>query len=347
MLSLSHKEHEQTEPVAEPEEDPVQDHHIAIDDSGDFSNAEQLREAVATVQEQGKGSFKGKTITPLTQEEREQPQDNLEEELPPLPEQPTELPEIINEHSDDNDEYLQAPPQSEATLQDEFSTEPDTELPSIEQGAQDHFSKFVDHPPMTGSALNAAAESQQEEFIDPLAGIPQAGPMAEQTVGTQSPLLSTQHDAESAPATEVPSTPDPQLSDDGESDINRPLGVAVDEHDTLEDIEHEVNAFEGKVEPATSADDLIAQARRNIEQIQNTAAADGNDYPTADMATGASFVPLDTEPNPEQFDLSNLETVEPDQPDPMAPPSVPPPIMPFTLPDNQPNDTFQLPPVQQ
>ena len=197
--------------------------------------------------------------------------------------------------------------------------------------------------PTVSSPLNAIDGGGQEQpMADPLTAIPQAGPLAEseRIISTESPLLTTQHDAESPRAPEVPSTPSSQLSDDGETnvDTNKPLGPEVSPESTLSEIESRVENFEaGNSQDATASADAARQA-----VMDAISQAGPSPYEPPKQNIGAQFVPLDTEPSivdPAVFD--QVQTL----PDESAPPSVPPPLMPpFPIPGVEvvePNDSNQ------
>jgi hypothetical protein len=350
VLSLRHSHDEANEQHT----DEVEDHHVHIDDTGEFSNADQLREVVDQVQNH-KYSLEGheKTIQPLedgreseqsqeqAHEEPTEPiQDELDTPLPgeeihpgdglgpelalPTPEDPADLPQITHERWGKEAAYLDHAPSTDAST-DEFSAQPEEELPSIEQASEQNYSKYVGEPPVLGSPLRAdTSDALSEVSIDPLASIPQAGPLGSaDTLAGESPLLSTQHDAESPRAIEVPTTESSQLASDGETDVSAiPLGPVVSEDSTLSEIESSVENFENAIPTGNSVANSEEDARKAVMDAINQGGP--SPFPTPNENVGAQFVPLDTEP----------QVPEPTPtPIPDGPPSVPPPLMPpFPIP---------------
>jgi hypothetical protein len=300
----------------------VDDDDVHIDEHGEFSNADQLREAVEQVQSNsqndqeqqddrlpGEDSRPGETVS-------DEPELSL-----PSPEEP--LPEVSDVRTDESREYV-------APFTPENGENGQDDLPSIEQFNNRNYSKFMTEKPTVNAPLNAIDNGVQEEpVVDPLTVIPQAGPLAEteKVISTESPLLTTQHDAESPRALEVPTTPSPQLSDDGETQpsTSKPLGPEVSPNNTLSEIESSVENFESdsNQDDASSAD----AARQAVLDAINQ--ADPSPYEPPKQNIGAQFVPLDTEP--QLVDPALVDQAE--TPPQNVPPSVPPPLMPpFPIP---------------
>lgn len=380
VIALHHYGEDHQKPQEDEQEelaDVVEDQHVHIDDTGEFSNADQLREAVEQVQQHKYGmKSHGKRIQPLRHEPVElpeetspdvlaetvvQPPEEVEPEPAPqeiddlplpgeeihpveqvpevgteaseelrLPEPqlaPEDLPQISFEDRDREATYLDHPP-STAMEQDEFSVPIEEELPSIEQAGEENYSKYITGKPIIDAPLNAVEDEPEESYIDPLAAIPQAGPLgANENPSTESPLLATQHDAESPLASETPSTPHSELIDDGETDINpatrKPLGPEVATDDTLSEIETNVAEYEGNQQAQPATEDAGAEdaARRAVEQAINQAGPSPYEAPNQNI--GAQFVPLDTQPQT----VDPIVTNQAEQPD--RPPTVPPPIFPI------------------
>jgi hypothetical protein len=364
VLSLHHSNVEDED---KPED--VEDHHVHIDDTGEFSNAEQLREAVEQVQEH-KYTFGSheKTIQPIEDTQTEELQEQVHEEvveqepeqevvdtpLPgeeihpgdtseqplggdeeselslPAPEELAELPKITHERWGKDVSYLDHPPSTEQPA-DEFSAQAEEELPSIEQAGEQNYSKYVGEPPVLGSPLRADTDEDNQISIDPLASIPQAGPLGGADAPTnESPLLSTQHDAESPRAIEVPTTESTQLASDGETDISGiPLGPVVTDDSTLSEIESSVESFENAIPNGNSITDAQEDARRAVMDAINQGGP--SPFPTPNENLGAQFVPLDTEP--QVVEPATLQSDPNAVQSPDSPPSVPPPLMPpFPIP---------------
>ncbi len=123
-------------------------------------------------------------------------------------------------------------------------------IPNEQSEQNQQYSKYIPTPAETANPINSNidAHRQEEPSVDPLSEIPTAndfGDTQQPAVGnTQSPLLSTQHDAESPRAPEVPITPDYRLDTDGETSLNKPLGPEIDTNETLENIEKKVMSYE-------------------------------------------------------------------------------------------------------
>jgi hypothetical protein len=363
VLSLHHSNNEEEKP------EEVEDHHVHIDDTGEFSNADQLREVVDQVQNHkyALGSHE-KTIQPIEssqevtepinepQQEVQQEQESEDADVPlpgeeihpgdggeqasdspeepelslPTPEAPEELPQITHERWGKEASYLDHPPTTEQPV-DEFSAQQEEELPSIEQAGEQNYSKYIGEPPVLGSPLRAETSEESDVSVDPLASIPQAGPLgAFDTPAVESPLLSTQHDAESPRAIEVPTTESTQLASDGETDISGiPLGPVVTEDSTLSEIESSVESFENAIPNGNSMSNSEEDARKAVMNAINQ--GDPSPFPTPNANVGAQFVPLDSEPQvTEPAPLQTDPSVMPAQD---TPPSVPPPLMPpFPIP---------------
>jgi hypothetical protein len=217
----------------------------------------------------------------------------------------TEIPEIKPEHS--KREFLDHPPSTD-TGDEEFSEE--DEKPSIEYGP-DKYSHYMTEPPKEESKLNSLDGAKKEETIDPLANIPSSGPMG--SPGGQKPKedpwLSTQHDAESPRANEVPETRNPRLYDDGVERYNKPLGPQVDDDDTLDQIEHSVEETTGSVHGKKEQ-----QAREALQNVVENLPEQEN--PLQYLELDSDPAKADEQPGP-NFDSDGGN-----------PPPAPPPLMP-------------------
>lgn len=238
----------------------VDDDAVAIDDEGEFSNADQLREAVQSVQESA----------------------TVDEELSAVTQNETELtlpePEIVPEQ--------QVPPVGDET-----------------------YSRFMTEPPSTAAPLNAIdGGAAAESLPDPLASIPQAGPVGQAAPfsTTESPLLATQHDAESPRAVETPTTP--IIGAENVPDSTGFVMPPVPADQTFSD----TNMNSANPAPNAAGDSEDAARQAVMDAIGQ---AGPTPYEPAKQNIGAQFVPLDSEPQLQQDS---------------APPSVPPPL-PFPI----------------
>lgn len=233
-----------------PEEVPmiqVSDDAVAIDEEGEFSNADQLREAVQSVQ----GSATAEAVS-------------------------------------SNDPELTLPEPEDIAQQ---STQTNTEV----------YSQFMTEPPRAAAPLNAIdGGAAAESLPDPLASIPQAGPIGQNVpyVTTESPLLATQHDAESPRAIETPSTPIVGTENSGTQPASFSDSFAPP---SSTPVSAEPTTIEGEEAARQAVMDAIGQAGPTP-------------YEPAKQNIGAQFVPLESEP------VVQTE----------SPPSVPPPL-PFPL----------------
>ena len=366
VITLHHDEEPTQEEPAVPLEE-VEDDRVHIDDEGEFSNVDQLREVVEQVQQNKHAtSTHEKRIEPLpesdapdsvTVDEVLSPDapttENTDAVEPQTPETTTDSQPPIpgqeiqpsTDTSDDTEISLPSPVEqvdyppitgqqaaylenapTDANQQDEFVMQTDEELPSIEPAKEGSYSKFLKDKPTIDKPLNATNDTNAAEMADdPLASIPQAGPVAENY--DDSPLLSTQHDAESPRATEVPSTEDTRLSDDGETGTkpNIPLGPNVSQDNTLSEIEANVENFENQVNEVAGASE--EDARQAV--MEAISQAGPSEYEPPQQNIGAQFVPLDSEVPPSDGGQSQPA---PEQEPTDPPPSVPPPIMPPQFP---------------
>jgi hypothetical protein len=226
--------------------------------------------------------------------------------------------------------YVDHPPSTEPN-HDEIAMDAEEDVPSIEATKADNYAKYIDGAPEYSAPLNALNNQDDEsKNDDPLATIPQAGPINDMHV-TESPLLTTQHDAESPRAIEVPTTESPLLPSDGETDTDKPLGPPVSDLDTLADIEKNVEEFEGQ------ASDVAPEQQENLtEEDARQAVMDAisqsgpEQYLPPNENIGAQFVPLDAQP--QEVDVASLQDEMPAQ-GTSNPPNIPPPMMPqFPLP---------------
>lgn len=213
------------------------------------------------------------------------------------------------------------------------------------------YPKYYETPDVDKNPLNANLGRPEEEArIDPLADIPASNPLGNNSPGsTQSPFLSTQHDAESVSAIDVPITPDQsqRLASDGESNPNKPLGPQVNTNGTLEDIEKSVMSFEESgsgmpllkptpqavaddSQPKFSADSEAESARQAVVDAVNQAGDYNPERPQPIESLGAVEF---SEPNVVAPELQVVESAGP-------PPPVPPPFVP-PFPTYDPNDPNQ------
>jgi hypothetical protein len=329
----------------QPERPSIDEQAVHIDEVGKFSNSDQLREAVENVQENAQLSSSGskKVIEPINEEEAPELPDVVDEILHPENDEPeitdpveAEASEVLREHNEHQDDsapkithnrwgkeaqYVDHPPSSDVETED-ANIEDEEDVPSIEASNKDNYSKYIQGPPQNLSPLNSTnAPSDEPPTVDPLSQIPQAGPIND-TYVNETPLLSTQHDAESPRAIDVPSTESPLLASDGET----PLGPRVAEDDTLEKIEQSVADYEQQ----NMANEEISEEQARQAVVEAIQQSDYDQYRQPNQNIGAQYVPLDAQP--QEVDLESLQNQIPVQ-DPSAPPSVPPPMMPqFPLP---------------
>lgn len=212
------------------------------------------------------------------------------------------------------------------------------------------YPKYYETPDVDKNPLNANLGRPEEEArIDPLADIPATDPLENNlSSSTQSPFLSTQHDAESVSAMDVPVTPDEshRLASDGESNPNKPLGPKVNPDGTLEDIEKSVMSFEESSsgapsteqvshksavnQPEFSVDSEAESARQAVVDAVNQAGDYNPERPQPIESLGAVEF---SEPNVVAPELQVVESAGP--PPPAPPPFVPP------FPTYDPNDPNQ------
>jgi len=201
------------------------------------------------------------------------------------------------------------------------------------------YSHYVGSRPPENPINSNILSPDEQPMVDPLAEIPTSTPVDEiapkKVENTESPLLTTQHDAESPPATTVPSTPDPsnRLTTDGESVVQasstKPLGPEVKETETLEDIEKKVLSYEESAQanlPQPNVDDAEA-ARQAVLNAMDEAGNFNPDRPEPLESMGAVEFPSP------QLENEN-ETPIGDEPAP----EVPPPFIP-PFPTYEPNDS--------
>ncbi len=214
------------------------------------------------------------------------------------------------------------------------------------------YSKYIPTPTETVNPINSNidAHQQEEPSVDPLSEIPTSnefGDMQQPAVGnTQSPLLSTQHDAESPRAPEVPITPDYRLDTDGESSPNKTLGPEIDTNETLENIEKKVMSYEtgsqqpgeiGLPNPVSNnqsgvsnnvVDEDAESARQAVIDAMDQAGNFNPDRPQPVESLGA-------------VEFGDPQVIQPEQAEPVGPPpDVPPPFVP-PFPTYDPNNPSQ------
>lgn len=213
-------------------------------------------------------------------------------------------------------------------------------FPNEEQEQNQEYSKYIPTPPEIPNPINSNTDMNKQEnpSVDPLSEIPSSNELADmqQPVvdNTQSPLLSTQHDAESPRAPEVPITTDYRLDTDGESSINKPLGPEIDTNETLENIEKKVMSYEtgssetGEIglpnpvnnmqaNPSGNAIDEDAEsARQAVIDAMDQAGNFDPDRPQPVESLGA-------------VEFGEPQIVQPEQTEPSGPPpDAPPPFVP-------------------
>lgn len=195
--------------------------------------------------------------------------------------------------------------------QDEFAIDDEEELPSIERG-KPKYSKYLGDPPKDNPKLNSLEGVVPDQTINPFTDSTVKGevPKPQDIKSTQDPLLATQHDAESASAREVPETRSPRLYDDGVGVGNKPLGAPVDDNDTLDQIEHNVEQTVGAVHGHK-----VNDARKAVNDAFE------------ELDLNSLYLGLDSDPAVKQGDdtINNAQNDE-------APPPLPPPLMPPGLP---------------
>ncbi len=203
------------------------------------------------------------------------------------------------------------------------------------------YSHYVGSRPPENPINSNILSPDEQPMVDPLAEIPTSTPVDEiapkKAGHTESPLLTTQHDAESPPALSVPSTPDSgnRLASDGESVVEplttKPLGPEVKENETLEDIEKKVLSYEESAQanlPQPSDGDAEAEAAR--QAVLNAMDEAGNfnpDRPEPLESMGAVEFPSPQTENGSQSPSAKDEPA----------PEVPPPFIP-PFPTYDPND---------
>jgi len=225
-------------------------------------------------------------------------------------------------------------------------------IPSEQPEQNQQYSKYIPTPAEIVNPINSNTDfhEQEDPSVDPLADIPSSnefGDMQQQAVGnTQSPLLSTQHDAESPRAPEVPTTPDYRLDTDGESNPNKPLGPEIDTNETLENIEKKVMSYEtGFQEPGEIG---LPNPLNNMQANPNGNAIDKD----AESARQAVIDAMDQagnfdpdRPQPVEslgaVEFGDPQVIQPEQAEPVGPPpDVPPPFVP-PFPTFDPSNTGQ------
>ncbi len=225
-------------------------------------------------------------------------------------------------------------------------------IPSEQPEQNQQYSKYIPTPAEIVNPINSNTDfhEQEDPSVDPLADIPSSnefGDMQQPAVGnTQSPLLSTQHDAESPRAPEVPITPDYRLDTDGESSPNKPLGPEIDTNETLENIEKKVMSYEtGSQQPGeiglpnpisnnqagvsnNVVDEDAESARQAVIDAMDQAGNFNPDRPQPVESLGA-------------VEFGDPQVIQPEQAEPVGPPpDVPPPFVP-PFPTYDPNNPSQ------
>jgi len=205
------------------------------------------------------------------------------------------------------------PPQKEETPQEASLPGPDDMLNQPTATISKKYSSFVQEPPSMGGTLTASSQDDvYDPSVDPLSVIPKAD--STETPGgesTPSPLLSVQDDSESVLADQIPSTDNPMLSHDGEYNVDKPLGPKVDNNETIEQIEDNVEKYEGSGQQEKQQQEADAARRAVYEAVDNA----------YDPTRPDPIQSLNAQPMLDEDDLNG------------APPMVPPPIVPpFPLP---------------
>ena len=203
--------------------------------------------------------------------------------------------------------YLDHAPSTGPNDSEELSGD-DQELPSIEQG-KPKYSRYLGDPPKDNPKLNALEGVVPEQTINPFAESNTEGqiPRPQDIKSTQDPLLATQHDAESALATDVPETKSPRLYDDGVGVGQKPLGAPVDDKDTLDKIEQSVEHTTGAVHGHK-----VNDARRAVNDA----------FEELDL-NSLQYLDLDSDPASKQAKQPDSDTQYEDAP-PLPPPLMPP-----------------------
>lgn len=197
----------------------------------------------------------------------------------------------------------------------------------------ENLSTYVSEPPQMGGTLTASTEDNAyEPSTDPLSAIPDStfpAPDVTASASTPSPLLSSEDDAESVRAPEIPTTESVHLPTDGDTDPNKPLGPAVTDNETLEDIERSVETFTG--EEIHQQDSSMPDAAAARQAVIDAVSANGFDPNRPEPIEALGAQPLGENLNNNQADNK--------------PPVVPPPILSqeFVVPDEDGN----LPPQNQ
>ena len=282
-------------------------------------------------------------IKPTVKPPEPQADQGEEQELTlPEPTSPDELPQIRRDRG--SRDYIDEPPIAAEGGKDWGVQDDEPERPSIDQGADQNYSKFMTEPPIVSGALNSVdTPNMEQEQVDPLASIESSGPISPQDMpSTVPPQLATDDDAESPLPPQIPTTPHEMLQDDGVTDVNKdiPLGPEVNSTDTLSDIEQEVQEYEQAVTTNQFADPL-EQARQQVQAIQDSAtSAPPSNQPSAfdSVAPPVDFMPLGSEPYgppPPQAPAEQIPQFDPqmfsaNEFDQDLPPEYPPPFTPFT-----------------
>lgn len=211
--------------------------------------------------------------------------------------------------------------------------------------APGNYSRFVGAKP-TQNPINSNILSPDEEpMVDPLSEIPVTSSVdnivPDFPKSTESPLLATQHDAESPSAASVPSTEDQsqRLPSDGETakpqPESQPSGVQIDSQETLEDIEKRVLSFE-EASPSTvptPTDSDAEAARQAVLSAMDEAGNFNPERPAPLESMGAVEFPSPvTEQPPSNPEEVNSEAI--------PPPDAPPPFIP-PFPTYDPNEPSQ------
>lgn len=250
--------------------------------------------------------------------------------------------------------------------------EPLTDAEKAEEPGAPHvpLSSYLTEPPAMGGTLTASSvdestEESQEQSSDPLSNIPQTSYPAPSIPVVQDynqplikpdlPPISSQPEQpaqnnfdidsilkgvssesidEPAQQQTIVSPANPTQATPAQFNIDnmlgKPLGPSVEATDTLEDIESSVTQFSGEPVHGSALDQDAA--RKAVFEATNANGGFDPNRPGALASSGASYVPLNSEPQPQ----TNLQPEY--KPTDDEPPEVPPP---FPMPPT--NGTMPLP----
>lgn len=227
-----------------------------------------------------------------------------------------EVPEIKPEHS--KREFLDHPPSTDPGDEDHDA---DEEKPAIEQ-AQPRYSKYLNEPPKDEPQLNALDGAAQEQTVDPLAETRESAAIKEAKQGKpqEDPWLSTQHDAESPRAKEVPETRHPRLYDDGVGvSKNKRLGAPVSDYNTLDEIEESVKEVAGEVHHSSGSE----QNARDAVKDALAGATQDNPFDYLELDSDPAKNGQDQAPAPPSIPVDQSNDEPPAAPPPLMPPGMP------------------------